>query len=307
MIVLFDRRPVLWHFLISFLIASLVIAWAIFSMIRDPASAASLSNLFNSVYAGRGYINLVTILGAVPSDLNLLNVIVFASAPTIAAIILAAYGVNGGLGRLLARLLPIGPDGEMRRSLILYAGLIAIYFAGLFAFDWVAGPGVNAYPRLEGFGVPILIGALIGLFVDEGGTLEELGWRGFAWPALLAAMRSPVGAALMIGVIHWAWHLPREVITLMSGASVVTFLTAQTVFLILTIALAVVCGFCVNMTGGSVLPAIMVHGGTNVWSKAMGEYVAPSFGILDLRTLIVILLALILLAFARKRLGLKDV
>lgn len=298
-----QNHPVATHFLLSVLIASLVVIVAILQMVLNPAAAASMANFFNTVYGGHGYINLLTLLQAVPSDWTLLNIVIFAAAPTIAAILLAKAGLVGGLKRLFSRLKPVGPDGELGRSLALYTGLIAAYFAGLFIFDWVAGPGVNAYPRLGSFGLPVVLGAIVGLFLDEGGTLEELGWRGFAWPALLDAMKSPLGAALTLGLLHWAWHLPREVITLLGGASLPAFLIGQLVFLMLTIALAIVAGFCVNMTGGSVLPAIMVHGGTNVWSKAMGEYVSPSFGILDLRTLLVILAALIILAFARRRLG----
>ena len=45
------------------------------------------------------------------------------------------------------------------------------------------------------------------LVTDTGPLGEEFGWRGFALPRLLKRRRSLV-AALVLGVIWWAWHLP---------------------------------------------------------------------------------------------------
>ena len=117
-------------------------------------------------------------------------------------------------------------------------------------------------------------------------------------------MKTPLGAALVMGVIHWAWHLPRDVLPLMGGAAIGPYLIGQLTFLLLTVALAIVCGYCVNVSGGSVIPAIMIHGGTNVWSKAMGEFVNPMFGRIDFRSFLLVLIAIIILVFARRRLGL---
>lgn len=297
------RRPVGAHFIISLAIASAVVAVAVARMIAAPDSAGSLARVFEAVYAGPGYMNLLTLAAMAPQEPDVLAVFVFAAAPTIAALALAATRGRGELRRLLLRLRPVGPDAKPGAAWKLYLGLLAVYVAGFVAIDWVAGPGVNAWQRLAGFGAPALAGAVFALFLDEGGTLEELGWRGFAWPALLEAMRSPLNAALLLGVLHWAWHLPREVLTLLAGASFGPFLIGQATFLALTLAMAIVAGYCVNRTGGSVLPAIMVHGGTNAWSKAMGEYVSPTFGFLDLRTMILIAAALGVLAFAGKQLG----
>ena len=276
-------------------------------IMATPETAGVLGRFLDAVAAGDSYVNLLTLAGATPSEPELISVFIFAAAPTIAALWLASMGVRTTVPKLLRRLNPVGPNGTLRRSLVLYGCLLGVYFFGLFLFDWVAGPGINAYERLSGFGAPIIIGALMGLFLDEGGTLEELGWRGFAWPALLSAMKTPLGAALVMGVIHWAWHLPRDILPLMGGAEIAPYLLGQLTFLLLTIALAIVCGYCVNVTGGSVIPAIMIHGGTNVWSKAMGDFVNPVFfDRIDLRSFILIIIAIIILIFARRRLGLKD-
>lgn len=303
---LIRTRPVLAHFVLSTLIACLVVLVALVRAIVDPMSTGAIARVVEDVFAGPGYVNLATLTAGAFQEPDILLVFIFAGAPTIAAILLCAAVSRDSVARLLARLKPIGPQGTLQRSLVAYAGLLAIYGAGFLVYDWVAGPGVNVYDRLAGFGLPILLGALLALFLDEGGTLEELGWRGFAWPALMESLRSPIGAALILGVLHWAWHLPREVFTLMGGVSLDVFALNQAIFLMLTICLSVVAGYCVNLTGGSVLPAIMVHGGTNVWSKALGEFVSPTFGLLDLRTLIVMVLAIGIVILAGKNLGLQK-
>jgi hypothetical protein len=117
------------------------------------------------------------------------------------------------------------------------------------------------------------------------------------------AMRSPLLAALLIGLMHWAWHLPREAFTVLSGMPLATWATNQAIFLLLCVALAVIAGYCVNTAGGSVWPAIFVHGGTNVWAKALGEYAMPSFGMFDLRTMLVVLIAIVVLLSAGRQLG----
>ncbi len=297
------RRPVLSHFLLSFLIASLVIVFAVAAFIVNPASAGATTTLVNNITASDGYINLLTIASETVKQPMLMTIFVFAFAPTISALLLAAAGVGGGWSRLISRFNPVGPEGTRGRAVRLYLVLLAVYAFGLFVYDWISGPGVNALERLEGFGAGIVFGALIGLFVDEGGTLEELGWRGFAWPILLDSMRSPLVAAVVLGALHWGWHLPREVFTIMGGAPLSTFLVNQTVFLVLCIALSIVAGYCVNQAGGSVWPAIFVHGGSNVWSKAASDSVTPTFGFLDPRTMMLVVLAAVIAAFAHRHLG----
>ncbi len=297
------RRPVLAHFLLSFLIASLVVAWSIARFIADPASAAAMGTMVANIMAGDWYINIVTIGRETLRDPSLAGIFVFAAAPAIAALILAGLGAGGGLRRLLGRLNPVGPDRSRADALKLYAGLLAVYALGFAAYEFVAGPGVDAGARLRGAGVGLTFGALLALFLDEGGTLEELGWRGFAWPLLQQAMRTPLAAALLIGVIHWAWHLPREVPTLMSGMPLATWIVGQSVFLYLCVLLAIVAGYCVNRAGGSVWPAVFVHGGTNAWAKGMGDHVAATANLIDLRTLLLTLIALTILLVAGRQLG----
>lgn len=295
-------RPVALHFWLATAIALIAVAIGGVRMAIDADAAMALSNLSAQVYGGAGFMNLVTLAKATWFDRDLVIVFLFAAAPSLAAIVLSWR--RGTLSALLTRLKPVGPDGTPLRAAQLYFALLVVYGIGLWLHDWVAGPGVDASVRLSSLSGSLIIGAALALFLDEGGTLEELGWRGYAWPLLLERMRSPLTAALFLGTLHWAWHLPREIIPLASGTPIATFFTLQAVFLLLCLALAIVAGYCVNLTGGSALPAIMVHGGSNVWAKAMGEYSSPSFGLFDLRTLILLLLASLILIFAGRRLGL---
>lgn len=297
-----QARPLLAFYLLALGIASAVMVWTVFLYVTDPASAAALPALVAAVDASGQHMHIGTIFAEAVKNPLLFGIFVFAAAPSIAALIVAGLGGGGGLRLLLARLKPVGPEGQLRPAITLYLGLLAIYAAGFLVYDFVAGPGVSIGSNLRLLGGSLVAGALIALFLDEGGTLEELGWRGFAWP-ILQSRHAPLLAAVLLGVLHWAWHLPREVLSIMGGIALPLWALYQTVFLILCIALAIVCGFAVNRAGGSVWPAIFVHGGTNVWSKALGVHAAPTAGVLDLRTLLVVLLAILIAALAGRQLG----
>jgi membrane protease YdiL (CAAX protease family) len=198
------RRPATAYYLLALgLAAGVIVFGLVWTLAVDPNAPAVIGEATTAIYKGPGYANLVTLAAQALRHPLVLTVFAYAFAPTIAALTIASTGANGGLKRLLARLRPVGRDGGGRQALFVYLGILAVYAFGLYAYDWVAGPGVNAYVRLGGLGPPAAIGALIGLFLDEGGTSEELGWRGFLWPALRDRMRSPVLAVLLLGALHW--------------------------------------------------------------------------------------------------------
>jgi hypothetical protein len=172
------RRPAVAYYALALAIASLVIVFGlVWTLTVDPNAFGVVGAATAAIYKGPGYINLATLAGQALRHPLVLTIFAYAAAPTIAALAVASTGAGGGLKRLIGRLRPVGPDGGGRRAVLLYAGVLAIFTFGLWAYDWVAGPGVNAYVRLAGFGLPAAFGAVIGLFLDEGGTLEELGCR----------------------------------------------------------------------------------------------------------------------------------
>lgn len=89
---------------------------------------------------------------------------------------------------------------------------------------------------------------------------EELGWRGYALPRLLARF-GPVAATLMIGVMWTFWHGP--MMLWMPGASIPDFMGLSTfsvaVYLGQITAESAVITWIYLRTGGSVLLAVLAH------------------------------------------------
>ena len=92
---------------------------------------------------------------------------------------------------------------------------------------------------------------------------EEVGWRGYALPALQAKM-SPFQACLLLGCLWGAWHFPvwfgREF-----GASGDTgsALIAMFAGVVLTLSMTFVMAWLANHTRASILLAVVFHGGNN--------------------------------------------
>jgi hypothetical protein len=284
------RHPAAAHVILSIVIASGVVAVRVLAALTDPQLLYASRTMVLAIMAEGDYVNLLTIAGHVPEQPLLAGIFVFAGSPTIAAVVLALLGIGGGWKRFLARLLPWGPDRPPGRWWAAYIWLAGGYMAGVGIFYLTTREQVDPFAFLGAGLWSVSAALLIGPFIDEGGTLEEWGWRGFTFPI----MRDSLGwmsAALLLGVIHWAWHFPREVLTVMQGVDLFILVRGQTVFLVLCIMLSVVACYFVRMSGGSAIPAIIVHGGTNTLSKAMGQS-APSWGPVDLRTVLVIVAAL---------------
>ena len=88
---------------------------------------------------------------------------------------------------------------------------------------------------------------------------EELGWRGFLLPEL-QKYNSPLKTALIIGFIHFIWHLPlfwAPFGTLVSGEPLSVFFILT--YLALVTCWSVVQSWLVNNSNGSVLISILFH------------------------------------------------
>jgi membrane protease YdiL (CAAX protease family) len=86
---------------------------------------------------------------------------------------------------------------------------------------------------------------------------EELGWRGYALPRLLAG-RSALSASLILGVLWGAWHLPTFFVP---GAP--QYGLPFSAFVLLTVAYSVVFTWVYLHTRGSVLISTLLHGAIN--------------------------------------------
>jgi hypothetical protein len=190
--------------------------------------------------------------------------IVFGSAvPSLAALLVCAAR-RSRLRALLGRFrLGVPWRGFLREygllSFLVVAGLVCAYALR----SVLPGPEYARPPGMVGLG---LVGALLtAAFLDQGAVLEELGWRGYALPELQAGLLSPLGAAVLVGVAWGLWHVPRDVTYgLIERLGMIQYLLLfLPSFLAGTITISIIAAYFVNRCGGSVIPAIMVHGLTN--------------------------------------------
>jgi membrane protease YdiL (CAAX protease family) len=129
-------------------------------------------------------------------------------APTISAVVVSlAFGGLTSLRALAARAVrPASAVWIATAILGLPAALLALGLA-----ERVAAPAAQHFVDLRAlaFGAPTLLLASVASLavVANGGLGEEAGWRGFALPRLIQLM-GPLPAALTLGVVWGAWHLP---------------------------------------------------------------------------------------------------
>jgi membrane protease YdiL (CAAX protease family) len=122
----------------------------------------------------------------------------------------------------------------------------------------------NSLPSV--FGEPLLSSALfLIVLVLTDGLGEELGWRGFALPHMLAKNTALV-ASLVIGVFWAAWHLP---LFWTDGAP----LEGSSIWVLFARlpAAAVIYTWLFQHTKGSVLAAALFHGALNLFARAPAD------------------------------------
>jgi hypothetical protein len=196
----------------------------------------------------------------------------FPFAPTVSAIVVTGAAHGGrAVKALLGAYAPKRGSLGWPEALRLYALLLALIVAGV-ALIVLLDSLLNGGQRLPQFTKAWALadwrlfaaGWLAALFTNQGGLLEELGWRGYAWPVLVRRIGSPLLAAVLLGVAWALWHLPREILPIAMGQFAVgEFLVEQGLFIVACIGMTIVAVTFVNYLGGSVLPAIIIHGTLN--------------------------------------------
>jgi membrane protease YdiL (CAAX protease family) len=187
-----------------------------------------------------------------------------AAVPSLAALVVCASVRPSTVRQLFARFRPRVP---WREALSSYAVLLALMIVSLVAVYAIrsALPG-PAYSRPAGiFGPGLIAAILMAAFLDQGAVLEELGWRGYALPELQAGLLSPLGAAVLVGVGWGVWHVPRDVVAgvIERLGPIQYLLLFLPSFLAGTVTVSIIAAYFVNRSGGSIIPAIMVHGLSN--------------------------------------------
>ena len=168
-----------------------------------------------------------------------------AYGPSIAGFVMVAATRGwSGVRQILARVVPT------LKGVPWYAAVLLGFPAANLAAAWLLDPhslrGLPSWDRLVWL-VPFT------LVYDTGPLGEEFGWRGFALPRMLRRW-PPLAAALILGSIWWAWHLPTFFIRVLSQSQL-----SIPLFLINVLALSILMTGLYLRTGGDLLLMILVH------------------------------------------------
>lgn len=194
-------------------------------------------------------------------------VVLYAASPSIAALLVAtvAWG-RSGLVRLVSRLNPLHGGWVASRDayVLLLAGMCLVSCLGL-ALSELVGKGAEV--ALANMATASFFGlwgwlAYATLF-DEGGSLEELGWRGFGQPLLTERLASPLSAAILLGTLWSLWHLPIRLTSPYIMNANLHWALYLAVLWASEVGVSITAAYFLNRSGGSVWPAIMIHGFSN--------------------------------------------
>jgi membrane protease YdiL (CAAX protease family) len=230
-----------------------------------------------------------TFLG-VPEQIEIVFIILGAFGPMISAmIIIRTAGLSGGIREWLREI--FDPRGR-GRVIIAGALLLPLLLGALhFGFYVALGGRMDFSEAWAWYAFPI---ALTLTALLTGGN-EEPGWRGFALPALLHRFH-PMAAALILGVIHAAWHLP-----LMDNYD-----TSFWIYLFNVTGLTFIFNWFYLKSRGCVIPVMFFHAGTNVIDRFIpvpGTVLGGAGTYMLLRGIIYWTAAIVIIVATRGRLG----
>ncbi len=139
-------------------------------------------------------------------------------APAISAIVLSlVLGGFRGLRQLFGRL--------VRPFALRWLFVAALTFPALALLLIVVMPHLGGWPVLPHtitVALPLVLFTTAQLFTNSGPLGEELGWRGYALPRLLARWNATT-AALFLGAVWVLWHVPAFFIAGALGSSFANF------------------------------------------------------------------------------------
>ena len=210
-------------------------------------------------------LQLLGVRGVIPTLPGLTGIATL--GPLVAAVMVTAQeGGRVGLRSLLGRVVrwrvgPIWYAVALPGPLVLTLGAIGLHVALVGGQPPSLGSLIGVLPMV------LIAFVFMMIFVALG---EEVGWRGYALPALQARYGALV-SSLILGVLWGLWHLPLFFNPSAGSYSDLPF----GLWLAYLIPFAVLITWVFNSTGGSVLMAMFVHAVTNasgeVW-KAIPQY-----------------------------------
>lgn len=210
--------------------------------------------------------NLLVVLRLIAYEPLLLLLLFGSLVPAIAAISTLAFSKKDKKWLdFFGRLHPVR-NGKWLPALGVYGEILVLMLLGLlvtFGLRRLTGGDYAWSENLLGW--QLIPSILVIAFLDQGAILEELGWRGFATPELQDKGINPLRVALVIGICWGLWHVPRDVTTgVIERLGWVSYILLYLPsFLLGTITVSIIASYYMNKLGGSVVPAIVVHGITN--------------------------------------------
>lgn len=193
-------------------------------------------------------------------------------APTLSALILTlAFEGWRGLAGLLRPLIQLGSGWTMATAWLALPAIAAILCLVM--------PWFGAWPveiRSVLVATPLVLFTTAQILTNSGPLGEELGWRGYALPRLLARW-SPLRAGALLGLFWTLWHVPAFLFSGIIGSP----LSNLGWYALGTIGLSLLMTALFVRTGGSVLIAgVIPHfvinglGATGAWRARPAEAVA---------------------------------
>ena len=208
--------------------------------------------------------------------------LVIAIIPTIMAILLTAMTAGRkGIGALLKKLFQgrVGIKWYLTALGVAFALRLTMSVLALL-LGWIPAIQVRLWSPAEF--------VIIGSFILIGGAMEELGWRGYLLPKLLAT-RSVLFSALFSGVIWGVLHLGLNLPGQMNAGAHWLPTILQLV------GLSVILTWLFVRTGGSIVMPILFHAGQNLLVIVNGGI--PLTQQLWLMTIVTLPMAAILMLF----------
>jgi uncharacterized protein len=159
--------------------------------------------------------NLLDVVRLAIAEPPLWLLILGSCVPMLAAILTCMIFDRKEILRMFGRLRPVMPGTSIASALKAYGILFLVTPLLLwFVFgvrQWI--PGDFEYVHSGNIlGTGLLVALLTSAFLDQGGVLEEMGWRGYGQPTLQEKLLTPLNAALVIGLAWGLWHIPRGVV-----------------------------------------------------------------------------------------------
>jgi membrane protease YdiL (CAAX protease family) len=191
-----------------------------------------------------------------PSDATsgLLNAAAILAGPTLSAFIMTATTEGrAGVSRLLGRYVLWRVGLRWYLFALLGVPLIMVLCTMVVSGD---------LPNLGALGGPSYVLSyapfFVLVFIFGGPLLEEPGWRGFALPRL-ERLHGPLVGTLFLGVLWALWHLPEFLVPSWAASSGGGGILDIALFVVITVAFAIVITWVFNNTRASLLLAILVH------------------------------------------------